>query len=314
MRLWNGLAVGLLLMTAHPQVQPRLAKEDGDRFQAKLARIVALGNTPKTAKRAAQSTVVNDVELNSYLRFNAQDQMPVGIVEPTLNAHGDGIVSGRAIVDLDAVRKQKQRGWLDPMGYLTGRLPLTARGTLDDGERRRAVRARDGGDLRRDGAQDRWSRSCSASTRARPKIPTASTWTIRSSCPRRSARSASPPAPPPSSSNRARPRCRRVPDRDYLQTPLQFMKGVGPRRAADLQRVGLATVEDLLYRFPIRYEDRGIFQTIASLQPGRVGVDSRRSGRLRHAADAPSALQDLRDDRARRDRLAARRSGSTSRS
>jgi ATP-dependent DNA helicase RecG len=53
-----------------------------------------------------------------------------------------------------------------------------------------------------------------------------------------------------------------------LETPLQFMKGVGPRRAADLARVGLATVEDLLYRFPIRYEDRGTFQTIASLRPG----------------------------------------------
>ncbi len=53
-----------------------------------------------------------------------------------------------------------------------------------------------------------------------------------------------------------------------LDTPLQYLKGVGPRRAADLQRVGLATVEDLLYRFPIRYEDRGSFQTIASLRPG----------------------------------------------
>jgi ATP-dependent DNA helicase RecG len=53
-----------------------------------------------------------------------------------------------------------------------------------------------------------------------------------------------------------------------LETPLQFMKGVGPRRAADLTRAGLATVEDLLYRFPIRYEDRGTFQTIASLRPG----------------------------------------------
>ncbi len=55
-----------------------------------------------------------------------------------------------------------------------------------------------------------------------------------------------------------------------LDTPLQFLKGVGPRRAADLQRIGLATVEDLLYRFPIRYEDRGSFQTIASLRPGQA--------------------------------------------
>jgi len=54
-----------------------------------------------------------------------------------------------------------------------------------------------------------------------------------------------------------------------LDTPLQYLKGVGPRRAADLQRVGLSTVEDLLYRFPIRYEDRGSFQTIASLRPGQ---------------------------------------------
>jgi hypothetical protein len=51
-------------------------------------------------------------------------------MEPMLNARRDGRVSGSAIVDLDAVRKQKQRGWLDPMGYLTGRLPLTARGRL----------------------------------------------------------------------------------------------------------------------------------------------------------------------------------------
>ena len=32
--------------------------------------------------------------------------------------------------------------------------------------------------------------------------------------------------------------------------------------------MGLHTVEDLLYRFPIRYEDRGTFQTIAQLRPG----------------------------------------------
>ena len=73
---------------------------------------------------------VTDDELNSYLRFHARDQIPAGIVEPTLNALGDGRVGGKVIVDLDAVRKQKPRGWLDPMGYLTGQLPVTATGTL----------------------------------------------------------------------------------------------------------------------------------------------------------------------------------------
>jgi ATP-dependent DNA helicase RecG len=55
-----------------------------------------------------------------------------------------------------------------------------------------------------------------------------------------------------------------------LATPLQFLKGVGPRRAADLERVGLVTVEDLLYRFPVRYEDRSRLHPIASLRPGQV--------------------------------------------
>jgi len=56
---------------------------------------------------------------------------------------------------------------------------------------------------------------------------------------------------------------------DVLTTPLQYLKGVGPRRAADLQRAGLHTVEDLLYRFPVRYEDRSRLQPIASLKPGQ---------------------------------------------
>jgi len=95
-----------------------------------LGRIVQNGQTPRGKSGAAQSTQVTDAELNSYLRFQAADQVPAGIVEPEINAVGEGKVSGRAVVDLDAVRKQKERGWLDPMGYLTGRLPLTARGRL----------------------------------------------------------------------------------------------------------------------------------------------------------------------------------------
>ena len=55
---------------------------------------------------------------------------------------------------------------------------------------------------------------------------------------------------------------------DVLSTPLQFLKGVGPRKAADLKRAGLVTVEDLLYRLPFRYEDRSRMQPIASLRPG----------------------------------------------
>lgn len=56
--------------------------------------------------------------------------------------------------------------------------------------------------------------------------------------------------------------------------PLQFLKGVGPRKAADLKKAGLHTVEDLLFRFPRRYEDRSRMQKIISLRPGMTAAIS----------------------------------------
>jgi len=130
MRLLTAVALSTVLFASQQANGSKLTRELGDRFQTKLGRIVQNGQTPRGKSRAAQSTQVTDAELNSYLRFQAADQVPAGIVEPEINAVGEGKVSGRAVVDLDAVRKQKERGWLDPMGYLTGRLPLTARGRL----------------------------------------------------------------------------------------------------------------------------------------------------------------------------------------
>lgn len=53
-----------------------------------------------------------------------------------------------------------------------------------------------------------------------------------------------------------------------LQRPLQFLKGVGPRRAADLARLGLHTAEDLLLHFPRDYLDLGESLPLAALKPG----------------------------------------------
>jgi hypothetical protein len=107
-----------------------LSKQEADQFNTKLARIVLTGNAKPLKGAAPQTTVITDNELNSYFRYNAKDEIPVGIVEPTINTLGDGRVAGRAVVDLDVVRKQKERGWLDPLGYLSGRLPITATGKL----------------------------------------------------------------------------------------------------------------------------------------------------------------------------------------
>ena len=53
-----------------------------------------------------------------------------------------------------------------------------------------------------------------------------------------------------------------------LDDPLQFIKGVGPKRALLLKKMGLETVEDGLYFLPFRYDDRSRVKKIAELVPG----------------------------------------------
>lgn len=57
-----------------------------------------------------------------------------------------------------------------------------------------------------------------------------------------------------------------------LTTPLTYVKGIGPARAAMLEAKGLATVEDLIGYVPFRYEDRSNMKTIAQLAPGEMAT------------------------------------------
>ena len=57
-----------------------------------------------------------------------------------------------------------------------------------------------------------------------------------------------------------------------LSTPLGYVKGVGPARAAVLETKGLSTVEDLLAYTPFRYEDRSNVKAIAQLAPGETAT------------------------------------------
>jgi ATP-dependent DNA helicase RecG len=57
-----------------------------------------------------------------------------------------------------------------------------------------------------------------------------------------------------------------------LSTPLTYVKGIGPARAAMLEGKGLAAVEDLLAYVPFRYEDRSNVKTVAQLAPGEMAT------------------------------------------
>jgi len=58
----------------------------------------------------------------------------------------------------------------------------------------------------------------------------------------------------------------------YLDMPVNYLKGVGPARAASLRRLGIVTARDLLYHIPHRYEDASTIAPIASLEPGMDGT------------------------------------------
>ena len=55
-----------------------------------------------------------------------------------------------------------------------------------------------------------------------------------------------------------------------LDTPVQFVKGIGPQIAKILAEKRIATVEDLLFHLPFRYEDRLHPRSLTELVPGEM--------------------------------------------
>ena len=52
------------------------------------------------------------------------------------------------------------------------------------------------------------------------------------------------------------------------QVALSTLKGVGPSMATKLEKIGLLSVQDLLFHLPLRYEDRTRVTTIRDCLPG----------------------------------------------
>jgi hypothetical protein len=119
-------ALVYLGITVHADVQA--TRRDATALKQKIATITAQADKPAKQPR---KTTVTEGEVNSYIVYEARDQVPTGVVDPYITIVGSGRVTGRAVVDLDAVRKQKNpTSLLDPMNYLMGRLPVTATGVL----------------------------------------------------------------------------------------------------------------------------------------------------------------------------------------
>ena len=88
------LALGVLAAVLHGDV--RTSKKDAALLKEKVATITAHG---EKAVKQPRKTILTESEVNSYLVFDAKEQLPAGVVEPWVSALGPGRVSGRAVVD-----------------------------------------------------------------------------------------------------------------------------------------------------------------------------------------------------------------------
>ena len=105
-----------------------LSRQEGDRLQQKIDAIVknsALSPVP------VKKTAVSEAELNSYLNLNLRQKVPPALSKPEVNLLGNGGLAGRVYVDIDEFKRQRgTRGLMDPFSYLSGEVPVTARGVL----------------------------------------------------------------------------------------------------------------------------------------------------------------------------------------
>jgi len=112
------------------------ARADADAMAAKLARVVAAADDARSANAPPLRTTFAEREINAYLALDGPTFLPPGIAMPRIELGDDDRVQARAIVDLDAVRRSRERSLFDPLAYLTGSVEVVAVGRVEgsDGE------------------------------------------------------------------------------------------------------------------------------------------------------------------------------------
>lgn len=128
------MLVGAVAATSLMLADAALSQSSSDAFQRKVLGIQRYSSDVSLS--GSRLTPFSEAELNSYIKYALRPQIPTGVVDPYVTIVGGEQVRARATVDLDAVRTAKTRGWLDPLAYLSGRLPVTAAGELKSADGR----------------------------------------------------------------------------------------------------------------------------------------------------------------------------------
>jgi len=105
------------------------SRADADQL---LRKIAVIGTHGLSSRPAPLRTTVTESEVNSFLVFHARDEMPPGVLDPVVTIEEAGRLTGRALVDLDEVKKANAgEGGLGMLALLSGRVPVEATGTLE---------------------------------------------------------------------------------------------------------------------------------------------------------------------------------------
>ena len=122
------LLISALAITVSTTAAPQISREQGDTFARKVDEI----NQNASAKLVTpKRTAISEPEVNSYLAFNIKDKIPRGLADPHIRLLGNGQLAGRVLVDMDDFKRGRSSGGImDPMNYISGQVPLTARGVF----------------------------------------------------------------------------------------------------------------------------------------------------------------------------------------
>lgn len=128
----SAMALSSVVWAQAPKAPPTLDQRDSAKMQRSLttmllraAAVPAKGKPPQPLR-----TTFTDRELNAWLTEDGKDNVPVGLVSPKVVFTGANTMTINGLVDLDAVRKLRERGRLDPMAYLTGLMAISMTGSL----------------------------------------------------------------------------------------------------------------------------------------------------------------------------------------
>ncbi len=106
-------------------------RADADAMQTKIDRVAAAADSARAATAPPLHTTFAEREMNAYLALEGPAILPAGIAMPRVQLGDEGRVRAGAVIDLDAVRRSRERSAFDPLAYLTGAVEAVATGTVE---------------------------------------------------------------------------------------------------------------------------------------------------------------------------------------